>query len=143
MFADSSNLYLMPTLKKIAIVAILSVVVTLIINSAYIARADAPVLTKQQIYQEKLNQWIDKLEMAESNDDPKLNYFDVNSRYSRGCLQFQDATWKTETKKFSISGSQFDCSTERQVAILMIQNNYSSWRNWWNSTHEIGLPPRS
>jgi hypothetical protein len=92
----------------------------------------------------KMNQWIDKLEMAESNDNEKLNELDVNGKYSRGCLQFQDATWEWNTKKYGVTGSQFDCQTERQVTMDMIQSDYSAWSNWWTSVKikGVGYPPK-
>lgn len=133
----------MQTYKKISRGAIILAVVVSAL-SIKIAHANAPVMTGSAIYTAHLYEWVSRLSKAESNDDPDLVYLDVNRRYSYSCLQFQKATWDAQSRKYGISGSIMDCDKQEELAVAMISDHYSAWRNWYvSSTRKIGLPPRT
>ena len=130
--------------KTIATVAILSVLATLTINTASITHAEAPTMTKEQVYNFKMDTWLNKLSKAESGNDSKLIFLDRNNKYSYSCLQFQKETWNTYSKKFGIQGDIMDCTKQKQLAVLMVQSNYNLWRSWFTSCaiKGVGKPPR-
>ena len=123
--------------QKIVKCFILIVVVTSLSLSLKIAHAQAPDLT----YQQKFGMWINQIEQAESHGNEMLVDLDVNGKYSYGCLQFQMGTWDAYSKKYGIDEEIMDCSAQKQLAYDMVTSNYSAWRNWYNSTKKVGLPP--
>ena len=110
---------------------------------AYFASAEAPQLTKEQIYDAQLEQWLDRLQNDESGKNPLLVILDTNNKYSYGCLQFQAGTWAPYSKKYNVDSEIMDCKAQRYVAKQMIKDDYSAWRNWFTSvtTKTAGKPP--
>lgn len=143
MFLDSSNQVDMKYLKTIVKVFILIVVVTLgtTLNTVH---AQAPNLTAGQLYSIKMNQWLDRLETAESQNNTMMVILDTNDRYSYGCLQFQMDTFLTYSKEYGITGEMMDCGIQKELATKMIQGDYSAWSNWYNSVkyRGAGYPPK-
>ena len=46
--------------------------------------------------------WLDKLAYKESGNNPNLKVLDVNGKYSYGCLQFQEGTFRTYAIKYGL-----------------------------------------
>lgn len=100
-------------------------------------------------YEEELKDWIDRLEGYESNGRHRIKILDVNGKYSYGCLQFQMATFVSFADMFDIDVGDpnetiFDCELQRRLALLMILDDYSRWRNWYTSVvkKDLGYPPK-
>ena len=130
--------------KTILKLSIFIVVVTVLYSSVQISSAEAPTMTKEQVYNFKMDTWLNKLSKAESGNDSKLVFLDRNNKYSYSCLQFQKETWNTYSKKFGIQGDIMDCTKQKQLAVLMVQSNYNLWRSWFTSCaiKGVGKPPR-
>lgn len=99
-----------------------------------------------------LDIWIEKLVQKESNGREKIRILDVNDKYSYGCLQFQEWTFRSYGTKYGLlkdtknwENAIYDCSLQKQLAKKMIQNEYVLWQSWYTSviTRNLGLPPRS
>lgn len=143
MFLGSSSQAVMKYLKTIAKALILLVVVTLCatLNTAH---AQSPNLSKDQLYAVQMNIWLDKLENAESQNQPMMVILDTNNKYSYGCLQFQMDTFIAYSKKYGVSGEMMDCSVQKELATKMVENDYGAWSNWYNSVkyNGAGYPPK-
>lgn len=99
---------------------------------------------------DSLDVWIERLILVESGGRADIKILDTNNKYSYGCLQFQEETWKYQMQKFSLrpyAESQelmneiYDCSLQKTLAKEMILGDYGNWRHWLNSSNVIGLPP--
>jgi hypothetical protein len=106
-------------------------------------QAEAPMLSKEVLYDKAMEQWLDRLEKDESGGNRMRVILDVNNKYSYGCLQFQMETFIAQSKKFGIKGEMMDCNVQRTIAKAMIKNDYKAWRNWYNSVTKkaAGYPP--
>ncbi len=98
-----------------------------------------------------LDAWIDDLVQAESEGKTHIKILDVNGYYSYGCLQFQKWTFihyglqynvLTEDDLPNVGKLIYDCNLQKQLAKLMITDHYRNWRQWYNSTKKLGLPPK-
>lgn len=98
-----------------------------------------------------LDLWLEKLADLESHGQDHIKILDVNGKYSYGCLQFQEWTFKTFGAKYGLlkSGSNwqeeiYDCSLQKEIAKRMIRDDYSLWQSWYTSVMErdLGLPPQ-
>ena len=107
------------------------------------ATAESPQLSSEELYELELDNWINKVINEESHGRWDVEIIDTNGKHSRGCLQFQDATWRSYTKKYSIDGSPLNCETAKKVAKAMIKDNYGLWRSWWTTVVKkgVGKPP--
>lgn len=106
--------------------------------------AETPTLTSEEIYQQKMNHWIDRLIDAESEYDSRADIIDTNGLHSRGCLMFQDATLKEYSSRYKIKGSAFNCEFEKKLTKMMIEENWNNWKQWWTSVKKkgVGYPPK-
>ena len=96
--------------------------------------------------------WLDKLAARESDGKANLKVLDHNHQYSYGCLQFQMPTFKSYVHKYNLlpeaedkelENMIYDCDFQKNLARLMIQDDYGNWRNWYiSATQKIGLPPK-
>lgn len=107
------------------------------------ASAESPDVSPQQKYETAMEQWLDRLQADESGKNPLLVILDSNKKYSYGCIQFQMETWVHYSKKYGIMTEIMDCSAQRKLAKLMIENDYTAWRNWFTSVTKktSGYPP--
>lgn len=105
--------------------------------AVHIVHANAPDLSKK----DKMDFWLEKLEMQESGGQELTVELDVNHKYSYGCLRFQMGTWEQYSKKYGVNAEIMDCKAQKQVAYDMIADDYNMWRAWFNSTLKIGKPP--
>jgi len=91
-----------------------------------------------------LGKWIERLVHQESSGRADIKILDVNDRYSYGCLQFQEATFVSYSKRYfgtSNLSKLYDCQYQKQLARRMLEEDINNWRHWYNSTRKIGLPP--
>jgi hypothetical protein len=95
--------------------------------------------------------WLAKLVFQESRGKTHIKILDVNGRYSYGCLQFQEGTFRTYALKYGFISRTtptesriYDCDLQKKIAKLMLTENYSNWRAWYTSskTKSVGLPPK-
>lgn len=98
-----------------------------------------------------LDLWLEKLAYKESHNRDNVKILDVNGRFSYGCLQFQEWTFRTFGEKYglvkagvSLEPLIYNCALQKQIAKRMIQNDYKMWQSWYTSVMEkdLGLPPR-
>lgn len=78
-----------------------------------------------------LDIWIERLAQKESEGRERIKILDVNDKYSYGCLQFQEWTFKAYGAKYGIlkdtanwENAIYDCNFQKQLAKKMIQNEY-------------------
>ena|ERR1043165_4183830 len=88
-----------------------------------------------------LDLWIEKLAFQESSGREDIQIIDSNGKWSRGCLQFQDETWKRYSKKFGLTANVLDCIAQKRLAREILLHEKNGWRNWKTSVARIGLPP--
>lgn len=88
-----------------------------------------------------LDLYIERLAFLESSGRETIQRIDSNGKWSRGCLQFQDATWKEQSDKHGISGSPLNCATAKHLAKAMLSDNPKNTRHWFNATRKLGVPP--
>lgn len=123
-------------MKKIFILLLLFICTI----NAKVTTAYAPEATKKEIYNLELEQWLDKLSFCESGGNPNaINPDDGGSR-SVGHFQWKDASFSAYSKKYNLEGSIENPQDQRELVKLVIKNEYG-WRNWYNCTKKIGLPP--
>jgi hypothetical protein len=101
---------------------------------------------------DKLDIWIDRLALKESEGNAHIKILDHNNQYSYGCLQFQMATFESYVHKYNLLPEAedkellnmiYDCDFQKTLAKTMIEDDYSNWRNWYiSSKSKIGLPPK-
>ena len=108
--------------------------------------AQAPIKSKKEQSQEQLNEWVEQLAKKENCGK---GIIDTNGKRSAGDLCFQDATFKHFSEKHNETN-------QRRLAVAMIEDDYSAWKNWRCSVitdtkrcpqytwgKGIGLPPTS
>jgi hypothetical protein len=112
-----------------------------------------PVLTMQVISVKEASQldlWLEKLAQVESNGRERIKILDVNNKYSYGCLQFQEGTFRNYGVKYGLVAKNanlesviYDCTLQKQIAKRMIQENHILWQSWYTSVVQknLGLPP--
>lgn len=114
--------------------------------NAVSAPTQISILSPEAIsYETSINQWLENLVNQESSGNARIVVLDVNGRYSYGCLQFQRATWDAYRDAYGITADDiFDCNQQRKLARLMIEDDYSNWRHWFNSVtrYGVGKPPK-
>lgn len=101
-------------------------------------------LSPYEIYQLKLDAWIDRLIQYESNGDTGLKFLDSNGKYSYSCLQFQESTFKSESARYNVEGQIMDCEVQKKIARAMIEDDWNNWRHWYTSVkvRNMGYPPK-
>jgi hypothetical protein len=99
-----------------------------------------------------LDLWLEKLVMKESQGRDRIKILDVNGKYSYGCLQFQEGTFRNFGQKYGLVAAGvnlesviYDCNLQKAIAKNMIQDDYFLWQSWYTSVivRDLGLPPRS
>lgn len=107
------------------------------------------VLTVQE--PEAMDIWLAKLVFQESSGKHNIKVLDVNNKYSYGCLQFQEGTFRNYALKYDLISRStpteskiYDCELQKKIAKLMLAEDYSNWRAWYTSVKKpsVGLPPR-
>jgi len=101
---------------------------------------------------DKLDLWLDRLALKESQGKTHVKILDHNNRYSYGCLQFQMQTFESYVQKYNLlpdtesaelENMIYDCDFQKILAKKMIEDDYTNWRNWYTSAKtKIGLPPK-
>jgi len=95
--------------------------------------------------------WLAKLAFQESAGKHDIKVLDVNGKYSYGCLQFQEGTFRKYGVKYGlitpstpVESKIYDCELQKKIAKLMLAEDYSNWRAWYTSsrTKSVGLPPK-
>lgn len=123
----------------------LIVIGIVIVNYTYgTAYAESPQLSSEELYNIALERWVDNVIEKESQGRWDIVVVDSNGKLSKGCLQFQDGTWKSYTKKYGIDGSPLNCETAKKVAVAMINDNHNLWKSWYTTVVKkgVGLPPK-
>ena len=89
-----------------------------------------------------LENWIEKLVYYESNGITDVVVLDWNNKYSYGCLQFQEETFRGFVDGFNLLPNAtyeevmnfiYDCDFQKQLAFKMIDKRYENWRHWYYS----------
>lgn len=120
-------------------------VLILFLTLAFIARAEAPEMD----YEQKLDIWVENLASCESRNNPKqVNPLD-NGSPSYGYVQYKLSTFWNYNKKYNVFPEltmdnlhHYVMQKDKQVAMtkVIIKKEYG-WRNWYNCSKKIGLPP--
>jgi hypothetical protein len=90
---------------------------------------------------DSLDLYIEALAFQESSGKEDVVVLDTNGKYSRGCLQFQDETFRRFQAKYKIAGPIMDCPTQKRLARAILLGSPTGWTNWRKSVDKIGLPP--
>jgi len=97
-----------------------------------------------------LEQWIERLAVAESRNRPRSVHQDRDGKYNYGCLQFREKTFRSYVEKFDLAPDArpeevmdliYDCAFQKRLAARMIRDNPENWRHWRKTVRRIGLPP--
>jgi hypothetical protein len=97
-----------------------------------------------------LKAWIEDLKEVESQNREEIKILDTNGRYSYGCLQFQEWTFRRYGEEYGLIDPDldnvedviYDCKLQQKITMLMILDDHSNWKHWRNSVRKIGMPPR-
>lgn len=92
---------------------------------------------------DKLDLYIERLAFLESGGRERVDIIDTNGKHSRGCLQFQDATWQRFSQKYGIEADIFNCSAQKMLARKILLHERNGWKHWFTSTtlKGLGKPP--
>ncbi len=88
-----------------------------------------------------LDIYIERLAFLESSGRETIVILDSNKRLSKSCLQFQDATFEEQTKKYGLAGDIMDCNFQKHLAKAMLSDNPKNIRHWLGSSRVLGVPP--
>ena len=126
------------------------------IPSGFAFAFNIPVPAKEPVLEvtepDALDLWLERLIQKESRGKAVIKILDVNHKYSYGCLQFQEWTFRAFGEKYGLvkKGAKlepliYDCELQKQIAKRMIQDDYKLWQSWYTSVviRDLGLPPRS
>ncbi len=106
------------------------------------AHAEAPEPTGEQVYDMRMEDWLDRLQDWESGKRPLSVELDVNGKYSYGCLRYQMGTWSSDSRKYGVDGEIMDCGLQRRLARITVEREpRNGWRRWYNTVKRIGMPP--
>jgi hypothetical protein len=127
---------------------ILALVILPLINVPVVYKAEPQPLLEPVVltnYDIELTQWVEKLAKCESSNNPKaVNQFDGGSA-SLGYVQYKKTTWAMYNKKFNLPYTEEQIwDKEAQIAVTkeIITNEPNGYKNWYNCTNAIGLPPK-
>ena len=84
--------------------------------------------------------WVVLLEQCESHGNEHATVFDTNKRYSRGILQFQDATFNYYGEKYGLPHDDI-YSKDQQELIALYMLNQGLDNQWKNCTKKLGHYP--
>ena len=104
--------------------------------------SEAPDIQEPSVSQ---TEYLDKLEVAESNGSTTIRILDTNHKFSTGCLQFQDETFLTQGKKYGLVATStkeaepliYNCELQKQLAHKMLLDGGES--HWLNSVRKLQL----
>lgn len=97
-----------------------------------------------------LDSWLDKLAFLESKGKNDAKVLDNNGLHSFGCLQFQMSTFEEFGSKYGFISEKddagkliYNCDLQKEIAKLMLLENFGNWRKWYTSViiKGLGLPP--
>ena len=88
-----------------------------------------------------LDLYIERLAFLESSGRETIQIIDSNGKWSRGCLQFQDATFAEQTAKYDLAGDILDCTFQKQLTKAMLSDKPGNVRHWYHSSRKLGRPP--
>lgn len=98
---------------------------------------------------DELDQWLSRLAfefecVGACRHVAEYKRLDTNSRYSYGCLQFQEATWLSFARKHGVdpwaNGGIYECDNQRKVARLMFEEDVeAAAQHWYTSIYKRGL----
>lgn len=143
-----SKLFLATLLTLIALTAFAIISVPLKVSSQLLEKHHEEVIKKAQ--EEKFNAWLGALAQLECrNCKEHYRRIDSNGLYSYGCLQFQEATFKSMARKYGVdtggnTDSIYSCEVQKRIASAMFKDDrVAASRHWYNSiyTKGLGLPP--
>lgn len=117
--------------------------------------AEAPVLTAEQKYEYALDDYVARLAICESGQDPKQVTLNDGGSPSYGYVQFKLGTFWAYNQKFKVFPEltidnlhHYVMQKDKQIlmAKTIIKNEKGGYRNWFNCTvgkahNKIGLPP--
>jgi hypothetical protein len=84
-----------------------------------------------------LDIYIEFLAFQESSGREDVQIIDTNGEWSRGCLQFQDATIQSYARKFHLPGEPLDCRYQKALARQILLREPRGWANWFNSVKSL------
>lgn len=99
----------------------------------------------------RLDLWLEKLIILESNGRNDIKILDHNGEHSFGCLQFQKGTFEEFGMRYRLIAVDddtdkliYNCNLQKQIAKKMIEENYGNWKHWYTSVKikKLGLPPK-
>jgi hypothetical protein len=122
-------------------------------NAEDVAKVEAAPEPKKPAVSEPdaVDIWLEKLALHESNHRERIKVLDVNGKYSYGCLQFQEGTFRTYAIKYGFISRNtptenviYNCKLQKKIARLMLEENHYNWQAWYTSVKikGLGLPPR-
>lgn len=135
-FGSSTNFH---TMNKKLLFLFLWIAIWAFALVIFKAEAEAPDLS----YDQKLDNWIERVRWEESRGKDMLVILDTNNKYSYGCLQYQMATWNHYSKKYNVEGEIMSCDAQKEVTRNIIKYEKDGWRNWWTTVTKkgVGKPP--
>jgi hypothetical protein len=84
---------------------------------------------------DQLDIYIELLAFEESSGREDIQIIDTNGKWSRGCLQFQDATIRRYARKFELPGDPLDCRYQKALARQILLRG--GWGNWFHSVTRL------
>ena len=155
--ARNRNISIAALAVVVAVAAIIFAAIPLTSTEVVYERPDEAV-PPVEVKKDALDLWIDELAEYECTGCAKDPYkiiavLDNNNKYSHGCLQFQEATWIGYVGQYDLMPHAephermnriYDCPFQKQVAKLMIEEDWNNWRHWRTSVEVKGLgyPPK-
>lgn len=108
---------------------------------------------KEVPFRSQLDLYLDKLVKYECHGpclkNPRFRIIDSNGKYSYSCLQFQEATFFSMTKKYNIEIKAWDdiynCDIQKKVAKAMWMDTKAATKvHWYHSIviRGLGLPSK-
>lgn len=116
---------------------------------------DDNIITKKEEQAERkriaLDLWVEELAVYECPScGPNYRRVDINGLYSYGCLQFQEATFRSYALRYHLLTKEqledlnyyYRCDIQKQIVKRMFAemgNTYEFGRNWYTSIYVKGL----
>lgn len=105
--------------------------------------ATMPVESPKLTYTRSIDEWIYKLGMCESGNNPKaLNPKDTDGTPSKGKFQFKDSTFNWLSKKYNIATTSiWNADEQEQILRRMIEDDdIDLSRQFPDCVRKLGLP---
>lgn len=129
-------------MNAIILTGMLSLSFIPIIPQKIVYESNEPKITINT-YDVELEAWIEKLAKCESGNNEKAIHKNDGGSDSMGYLQYKEDTFRRYIEKFSLRYTEEDIwNREAQIEVTkqVIKQDYA-WKNWYNCTKKIGLPP--